>query len=191
MNTDNIFEIDSKNSSFEPQDILQDTSDNNITTTIATTSNNIYIAPNIFNNPITLNNKKSRFQPFPNSDKQSGQQCLIFISEITISKQILTFTQKNKFNALIADINLSSYKTMKSTIQDAFVVMQKDIQTLFQKVSIHWINNDWKLKKILLDIHMLPHLHTVEEIDEQLCDIFVAFDITIKILCTTTNRSSN
>ena len=147
MNADNIFEIDSENSSFESQDILQDASDDNITTTIATTSNDIYIAPNISNNPITLNNKKSRSQPSPvkpfflqktldgkmviccicknqynittatgnlrkhldthhpswDSDKQSGQQWLTFTPEITISKQILTFTQKNKFNALIAE----------------------------------------------------------------------------------------
>ncbi|CAG8843278.1 26363_t:CDS:1, partial [Gigaspora margarita] len=52
-----------ENSSFESQDILQDAPDDNITTTIATTSNDIYIASNIFNYPITLNNKKSRSQP--------------------------------------------------------------------------------------------------------------------------------
>ncbi|CAG8655761.1 42890_t:CDS:2 [Gigaspora margarita] len=213
MNADNIFEIDNENSSFESQDILQDVSNDNITTTIATTSNDIYIATSISNNPITLNNKKSRSQPSPDSDKQSGQQCLTFIPEITISKQILKFAQKNKFNALIADIDLPSHETMKSTIQDSFIVMQNDIQTLFQKVSskisitldmwtsctnmpflcvmAHWIDNDWKLKKILLNIHMLPHPHTGEEIDEQLCDIFAAFDIITKILCATTNRGSN
>ncbi|CAG8840505.1 13809_t:CDS:2, partial [Gigaspora margarita] len=115
------------------------------------------------------------------SDKQSGQQCLTFTPEIMISKQILTFAQKNKFNALIADINLPLCETMKSTIQDEFIVIQKDIQTLFQK----------KLKKILLDIRMLPHSHTSEEIDEQLHAIFAAFDISTKILCATTNRGSN
>ncbi|CAG8820376.1 35320_t:CDS:2, partial [Gigaspora margarita] len=55
----------------------------------------------------------------------------------------------------------------------------------------HWIDHDWKLKKILLDIRMLSHPHTGEEIEEQLHAIFADFDITTKILCATTNRGSN
>ncbi|CAG8765970.1 31607_t:CDS:2, partial [Gigaspora margarita] len=145
--------------------ILQDTSDDNITTTIATTSNDVNIASNISNNPITLNNKKSKSQLSPVkpfflqktlNNKQSGQQCLIFISELTISKQILTLAQKTKY-ALIVDIVLPSHETMKFTIQDAFIVMQKDVQTLLQKVSI------------------ARH--------------FATFDITTKILCATTDRA--
>ncbi|CAG8685632.1 27596_t:CDS:2, partial [Gigaspora margarita] len=212
MNADNIFEIDSENSSFESQDILQDVSDNNITTTIATTSNDINIAPNISNNPITLNNKKSGSQPSSvkpfflqtldgkmvicsiyknqysinmatgnlhkhldthhpgwDSDKQSGQQCLTFTPEITISKQILIFAPKNKFNALIAEWIVSDTLS-------------------FFVVSTHWIDNDWKLKKILFDIRMLP---TGKEIDKQLHDIFAAFDSPTKILCATTNGGSS
>ncbi|CAG8849229.1 33093_t:CDS:2, partial [Gigaspora margarita] len=148
--------INSENSSFESQDILQDASDNNITTTIATTSNDIYIY-SITTATCNLRKHLDTHHPGWDSDKQSGQQCLIFIPTITISNQILTFAQKNKFNALIANIDLPSHETMKSTIQDAFIVMQKDIQTLFQKLR----------------------------------DIFAAFDISTKILCTTTNRGSN
>ncbi|CAG8832657.1 1486_t:CDS:2, partial [Gigaspora margarita] len=169
MNTDNIFEIDN---------ILQDTSDDNITTTIATTSNNVNIASNISNNPITLNNKKSKSQLSPikpfflqktldskivicsicknqysittatgnlrkhldthhpgwDSDKQSGQQCLTFTSELTISKQILILAQKTKFNALIVKWIVSDILPF-SVVSNAFIVMQKDVQTLLQKVS--------------------------------------------------------
>ncbi|CAG8668884.1 22330_t:CDS:2 [Gigaspora margarita] len=229
MNADNIFEIDSENSSFESQDILQNASDDNITTTIATTSNDVNITSNISNNPVTLNNKKSKSQPSPysittatgnlckhlnthylswNSDKQSGQQCLIFTSELTISNQILILAQKTKLNALIAKWIVSNILPF-SVVSNAFIVIQKDVQTLLQKVSskisitldmwtsrtnmpflcvmVHWIDYDWKLKKILLDIHMLPHSHTGKKIDEQLHAIFEAFDITTKILCATTD----
>ncbi|CAG8578346.1 11694_t:CDS:2, partial [Scutellospora calospora] len=51
--------------------------------------------------------------------------------------------------------------------------------------------NEWKLKKILLDICMLPYLHTGEEINERLCSILAAFNITSKVFCTTTDRGSN
>ncbi|CAG8808555.1 7514_t:CDS:2, partial [Racocetra persica] len=44
-----------------------------------------------------------------------------------------------------------------------------------------------KLKKILLDIQMLPYLHTDEEINEQLHSIFTTFNITTKILYATTD----
>ncbi|CAG8839951.1 40933_t:CDS:2 [Gigaspora margarita] len=56
---------------------------------------------------------------------------------------------------------------------------------------VHWIDNKWQINKILLDICMLPHPHTGEEIDLQLRSVFVAFNITDKILCATTNSGSN
>ncbi|CAG8855993.1 19542_t:CDS:1, partial [Gigaspora margarita] len=114
---------------------------------------------------------------------------------------------------LNANIDLPSHKTIKSTIQSAFVVMQKDVKILleqvFSKISVtldiwtsranvpflcitaHWIDNEWKLNKILLDICMLPHPHTGEEIDIQLRSVFAAFNITDKILCATTDGGSN
>ncbi|CAG8655081.1 24113_t:CDS:2, partial [Dentiscutata erythropus] len=63
MDTNNNFEIDiCVDSPFESPDILQDTYDDNMTTAIATTSNDMNIASNISDNPV---NKKSRSQPSP------------------------------------------------------------------------------------------------------------------------------
>ncbi|CAG8774393.1 27995_t:CDS:2 [Gigaspora margarita] len=212
MNADNIFEIDSENSSFESQDILQDVSDDNITTTFATTSNNIYIVPNISNNPITLNNKKSRSQPSPvkpfflqktldgkmlicsicknqysittatgnlhkyldtyhlgwDSDKQSGQQYLIFIPKITISKQILAFAQKNKFNALIA-------KWIVFDTLPFSVVSSKSFLTM-----LRYLNNS-------IDLPLRETMKSTIQDAFILHDIFAAFDISTKILCATTD----
>ncbi|CAG8451065.1 5488_t:CDS:2 [Scutellospora calospora] len=129
---------------------------------------------------------------------ESKQQLLIFISETTISRQTLTLAQKTHFNMLITEwiilntlpfsivssklfakmlqylninIDLLSYKTIKSTIQK--------------------IDNEWKLKKILLDICMLPHPHTGKEINEWLCSILATFNITSKVFYATTDRGSN
>ncbi|CAG8823562.1 1855_t:CDS:2, partial [Gigaspora margarita] len=55
----------------------------------------------------------------------------------------------------------------------------------------HWIDNEWKLKKILLDICMHPHPYTGQEINTQLCSVFATFNITNKILCATTDSGSN
>ncbi|CAG8691692.1 18507_t:CDS:2 [Gigaspora margarita] len=117
------------------------------------------------------------------------------------------------FRYLNSSIELPSCDVIKSIIQKAFAIMQKDIQFLFEQISskisiildiwtsyanvlficimAHWIDSDWNLKKILLDICMLLHPHTNDEIDTKLHSVFVAFNITNKILCATTNRSSN
>ncbi|CAG8776462.1 9319_t:CDS:2 [Gigaspora margarita] len=132
----------------------------------------------------------------------------------TISKQSLTMAQKTKFNMLVADnIELPSRDVIKSIVQKAFAIMQKDIKSLFEQISskisiildiwtsranvpficimAHWIDSDWSLKKILLNICMLPHPHMGDEIDTKLCSVFVAFNITDKVLCATTDRGSN
>ncbi|CAG8841748.1 5578_t:CDS:2, partial [Gigaspora margarita] len=169
-----------------------------------------------------------------------SQQLLTFIPEDTISNQILTPAQKAKFSMLVAEwivsdtlpfsvvssqsfatmirylnanIDLPSRDVIKSIIQKAFTVMQRDIQLLFEQISskisitldiwtsranvpficitAHWIDNNWNLKNILLDICMLPHPHTGEEINAKLCSVFAAFNITNKILCATTDGGTN
>ncbi|CAG8629528.1 3144_t:CDS:2 [Scutellospora calospora] len=59
------------------------------------------------------------------------QQVLTFTPEATISKQTLIMAQKTKFNI----IDLPSHDVIKSIIQKAFTVMQKDIQSLFEQIS--------------------------------------------------------
>ncbi|CAG8802005.1 36920_t:CDS:2, partial [Racocetra persica] len=76
---------------------------------------------------------------------------------------------------------------MKSIVQSSFITMQKEVKTLLEQVS----NNDWKLKTILLDICMLPHPYTGEEINTQLYSTLETFNITNKILCATTDGGSN
>ncbi|CAG8610765.1 9161_t:CDS:2, partial [Cetraspora pellucida] len=147
----------------------------------------------------------------------SSQQLLTFTPEMIISSQSLTLAQKTKLYILIAkwivsnmlplfiissrsfatmlqylnaNVDLPSCETIKSIIQNAFIIMQKNVKTLLEqapsKISVtldiwtshtnvpflciiaHWINND-------------------EEIDTHLHSVFAAFKITDKILCATTN----
>ncbi|CAG8770432.1 8764_t:CDS:2, partial [Racocetra persica] len=108
---------------------------------------------------------------------------------------------------------ISSHDVIKSIIQKAFAIIQKDVRNLFEQIfskifitldiwtsranvpficiTAYWIDNNWNLKNILLDICMLLYPHTGEEIDTKLCFVFAAFNITDKILCATTNRGSN
>ncbi|CAG8565512.1 290_t:CDS:2 [Dentiscutata heterogama] len=140
----------------------------------------------------TLHKHLNSQHPSWNTTKPpSSQQLLTFTPEMTISNQILTPAQKTKLHILVAEwivsdtlpfsivssesfatmlqylnanVDLPSCETIKSTIQSAFVIMQKDIKILLEQV----FNNEWKLNKILLDICMLPHPHTSEEINTRL-----------------------
>ncbi|CAG8816047.1 38293_t:CDS:2, partial [Gigaspora margarita] len=109
------------------------------------------------------------------------------------------------FQYLNSSIELPSHDVIKS--------MQKDIKSLFEQISskisitldiwtsranvpficiiAHWIDSDWSLKKILLDIYMLPYPHTGDKIDAKLRSVFVAFNIIDKVLCATTDRGTN
>ncbi|CAG8834013.1 32410_t:CDS:2 [Gigaspora margarita] len=110
-------------------------------------------------------------------------------------------------------IELPSCNVIKSIVQKAFAIIQKDIKSLFEQISskisiildiwtfctnvlficitVHWIDSNWRLKKILLNICMLLHSHTGDKIDAKLHSVFVAFNLTDKVLCATTNRGSN
>ncbi|CAG8853843.1 21967_t:CDS:2, partial [Gigaspora margarita] len=104
----------------------------------------------------TIDNKMNTTKLF------SSQQLLTFIPEMTISNQILIPAQKTKLHMLVAEwivsdtlsfsiissesfatilqylnanIDLPSCETIKSTIQSAFVIMQKDIKILLNQAS--------------------------------------------------------
>ncbi|CAG8654213.1 15511_t:CDS:2, partial [Dentiscutata heterogama] len=217
INTDDLYEAEVRNTSAsDSQDVLQVSDDNdNMATSTATASNRNIVSP--FTSVTFTKKAKSRSPVSPYFSQRTIdniQQLFTFTPEITISSQSLIPAQKTKLHMLIAEwivsnmlsfsiissrsfatmlqylnakVDLLSRKTMKSIIQSAFVIIQKDVKTLLEQAP----NNKWNLRKILLDICMLPHPHTGEEIDTYLHFVFAAFKITDKIFCATTDGSSN
>ncbi|CAG8747479.1 25956_t:CDS:2, partial [Racocetra persica] len=114
---------------------------------------------------------------------------------------------------LNAALELPSRETIKSIVQNSFISMRSDVQALFgqifSNISItldiwtsranmpflgviaHRINSNWNLKKILVNMCMLPHPHTGEDIKTKLESILATFNITTKIICATTDSGSN
>ncbi|CAG8820055.1 28516_t:CDS:2, partial [Gigaspora margarita] len=109
----------------------------------------------------TIDNKMNMTKP------SSSQQLLTFTPEMTISNQMLISAQKTKLHMLVAkwivsdilpfliissesfatvlrylntNVDLPSCETIKSTIQSAFVIMQKDIKILLNQASTHILN---------------------------------------------------
>ncbi|CAG8463628.1 1624_t:CDS:2 [Dentiscutata heterogama] len=101
---------------------------------------------------------------------ESKQQLFIFIPETTILRQTLTLAQKTHFNMLITEwiilntlpFSIVSSKSFAKMLQylniNIDLPLRETIKSTIQKTFI--IDNKWKLKKILLDICMLPHPHT-------------------------------
>ncbi|CAG8840183.1 9086_t:CDS:2, partial [Racocetra persica] len=110
-------------------------------------------------------------------------------------------------------LELPSRETIKSIVQNSFISMRSDVQALFGQIfsnisitldiwtsranmpflgiTAHWINSNWNLKKILVDMCMLLHPHTGENIETKLESILATFNITTKIICATTDSGSN
>ncbi|CAG8572430.1 14817_t:CDS:2 [Cetraspora pellucida] len=119
--------------------------------------------------------------------------------------------QKTKLHMLVAEWIVSDTLSFSIVSSESFATMLRylnanitffkiavtlDIWTshanvLFLCITAHCIDNEWKLNKILLDICMLSHPHTGEEIDTQLHFVFAAFNITNKIFCATIDGASN
>ncbi|CAG8738582.1 29448_t:CDS:2, partial [Racocetra persica] len=103
---------------------------------------------------------------------------------------------------LNATLELLSRETIKSIVHNSFISMRGDVQTLFEQISgqisiildfwtfhanmpflgvtAHWINKDWNLKKILVDMCILPHPHTdFKEIEQSVGKVYTSMPMMI------------
>ncbi|CAG8843292.1 23545_t:CDS:2, partial [Gigaspora margarita] len=122
-----------------------------------------------------------------------SQQLLTFIPKDTISNQILTPAQKAKFSMLVAEWIVSDTLPFSVVSSQSFATMIRYLNANIDLPSRDVIKSiiQKAFTNILLDICMLPHPHTGEEINAKLCSVFAAFNITDKILCATTDGGAN
>ncbi|CAG8757451.1 27438_t:CDS:2, partial [Gigaspora margarita] len=146
---------------------------NNMVKNVTTTSNSANIASNV-----SVSKKSST--RLPSSVKP-------FFSQKTIdNKSVLCSICKSKFSITTATGNLHKYLDFRHPGWEA----NKPIPNLPSHDVIKSIIQK-AFTNILLDIGMLSHLHTGKEINAKLCSVFVAFNITNKILCATTEGGAN
>jgi hypothetical protein len=87
---------------------------------------------------------------------------------------------KSEFNSLMAKIALTT---------DIWTSNYNN--TAFLGITMHYINNNWEVKKCLLDIIPIEGSHTATLILTKLTDVLQDFNISNKIISLTTDNGSN
>ncbi|CAG8848371.1 25401_t:CDS:2, partial [Gigaspora margarita] len=153
MDTDTNDLFDTNIYNAEPQDIIQISNDNMATNTSAMSDRNISLdisnSPAAFFIPAILNKKKNKaktssvspfFSQKPLIIKCSKNQIYMLIAEwIVLDTLPYSIVSSNSFATMLrylnANINLPSCETVKSMIQSAFAIMQRDVKTLLEQIS--------------------------------------------------------
>jgi hypothetical protein len=58
-------------------------------------------------------------------------------------------------------------------------------------ITIHWVNTEWQMQILLLDIVLLHDAHTAENITDTICNILCDFVIGDRLLSITTDNGAN
>ncbi|CAG8734790.1 17243_t:CDS:2 [Gigaspora margarita] len=110
------------------------------------------------------------------------------IPDNSTAESVTTTSDSVNIMPIIPTISKTPSTKLSSPVRPYFTQKAMDNKSVICSICK---NSNWNLKKILLDICMLPYPHTGEEIDAKLHSVFAAFNITDKILCATTDRVRN
>ena len=160
--------------------------------------------------------KEMHYKPY--SPLQSKPITDLLIDFVATDLQPFTIVENPEFKLLINKLDpryiLPCRQTLKENFMENYNIKKNDlvneISQISSKVSLttdiwtsdvskdcylgitmHYINNDWKLKNLLLDIIPINGSHTAELITNNLLQIFEEFNINHKILALTTDNGSN
>ncbi len=105
---------------------------------------------------------------------------------------------RNTFIAVLKDV----YKSMKFSLKKKLknipgkISITLDIWTSrsnmpFLAITGHYVNDDWILQKLVLDLPLLPHPHNATDIFLKVLDVLKDFEIEKKVLGVTTDNGPN
>src|SRR3954465_3212081 len=60
----------------------------------------------------------------------------------------------------------------------------------FLGITIHWIDDNWQMRKFLLDIIPFHESHSSANISETLLNLLIKYNLTTKVLALTTDNDS-
>ncbi|XP_026658369.1 uncharacterized protein LOC103701947 isoform X2 [Phoenix dactylifera] len=108
----------------------------------------------------------------------------------------VTIWPKEKVQAVILEVFRSMQEDVRASLEhvNSKVSITLDFWTSYEQVyymsvKCHWINDNWSLHKILLDVCQIPYPCTGSEILHSLMKVLTTFNIETKILsCTTDNN---
>jgi len=161
-----------------------------------------------------------RYLPYPNAafekaKKQAFETALL--RSIVVDQLAFALVESETFREVIAQVDprlkVPCRQTISKRISDAFNTSREEVkkiiadepgkisiasdvwtacnQTAFLGVTAHWINSNWEMKLILLDIQQLSDVHTGEVIANAIVNILREFNIGSRLLALTTDNGSN
>ena len=102
----------------------------------------------------------------------------------------------------VQEITLEVFRSMKEDVKASlqrissrlsvtldFWTSYEDI--VYMSVKCHWIDENWVLQKVLLDVCRIPYPYTGPKIFQVLMDVLVSYNIDSRILACTQNNSQN
>jgi len=102
----------------------------------------------------------------------------------------------------VQEITLEVFRSMKEDVKASlqrissrlsvtldFWTSYEDI--VYMSVKCHWIDENWVLQKVLLDVCRIPYPYTGPKIFQVLMDVLVSYNIDSRVLACTQNNSQN
>jgi hypothetical protein len=165
------------------------------------------------NHQITLN--ETRFKPYSLSQSNSITNSLIDF--IATDLQPFSIVENTEFKLFVNKLNPQFILPCRQTLKEKFVknydtkrndligeisqinskislttdIWTSDPKDCYLGITIHYINNNWELKNLLLDIIPINGSHRAELITSKLSQLFEEFNISQNILAMTTDNGSN
>lgn len=118
----------------------------------------------------------------------------------TIRKRVIDLYQENrvryimyisnicKFNVDRIQNVLGSINHKLSATTDIWTAPNQDS---FMAITVHWIDDSWKLHNILLDFVSVPGIHTGERLAQEFTEVLELWNLRYKILGITLDSASN
>ncbi|KAG6466319.1 uncharacterized protein LOC122036466 [Zingiber officinale] len=120
----------------------------------------------------------------------------VFLNSFRFLNPSVKIWPKDKFQAVALEVFRSMREDVRASLQNinskASITM--DFWTSFEQifymsVKCHWIDENWSLHKILLDVCRIPYPCTGPEILSAMTKVLTTFNIDRKILCCTNDNS--
>ncbi|GBC28968.2 zinc finger BED domain-containing protein 4-like [Rhizophagus irregularis DAOM 181602=DAOM 197198] len=110
--------------------------------------------------------------------------------------QPFTIVENPEFKLLINKLNPHYILPCRQTLKEKFIENYKmrknvNLKRFYLGVTMHYINNNWELKNLLLDLIPVNGSHTAGLITSKLLQILEEFSISNNILALTTDNGSN
>ncbi|KAF6147802.1 hypothetical protein GIB67_021937 [Kingdonia uniflora] len=120
------------------------------------------------------------------------------LNSFKFANPLVKIWSTERFQGVILEVSKSMREDVRMCMEqvDSMVSITLDFWTSYEQVSYmsitgHWIDENWSLRKVLLDISHTPYPCAASDIYETLVKVFKMYNIDNRILCCTHDNSPN